>query len=206
MPPIRKRQLEILLSKLQAHPHPKLQYETYSLDSESAAQFLHIAGHIFNDVEEKNIIDLGCGTGILAIGAMIIGALAATCIDIDPESIRTTARNAQQNDVELTLIIGDIGILHSCRFDTTLMNPPFGSWHRGIDILFIEKALEISSTIYSLHKQSLSSRQFITQRVKQLGGTIDQIFKLRIALRPTFTFHRHRKYYVESDLYRIVKN
>jgi putative methylase len=204
MSPFRKKQLEILLSQLQAHPQPKLQYETYSLDSGSAAEFLHIAGNIFNDVVEKKIADLGCGTGILAIGAMLLGADHATCIDIDPDSIHTTAVNAEQTGVKLDLIIGDVGVLHSRKFDTTLMNPPFGSWHRGRDMIFLEKALEISSTIYSLHKTSISSRQFISRRVKQLGGIVDQIFELHVVLRPTFTFHRETKYYVDSDLYRII--
>jgi putative methylase len=206
MPPFRKRQLEILLSQLHAHPQPKLQYETYSLDSGSAAQYLHIAGTIFGDVADKRIADLGCGTGILAIGAMLLGAYNVTCIDIDPDSIHTAAVNAEQNGVKLELIIGDIGILHSRKFDTTLMNPPFGSWHRGMDMVFLEKALEISSTIYSLHKKSISSRRYISQRVKQLGGTVDQIYELQVVLRPTFTFHRQTKYNVNSDLYRIIMN
>jgi predicted RNA methylase len=206
MSPFRKKQLEILLSKLHAHPQPKLHYETYSLDSESAAQFLHIAGNIFSDVAEKRIADLGCGTGILAIGAMLLGATNVTGIDIDPDSIYTAAVNAEQNGIKLNLIIGDIGILRSRRFDTTLMNPPFGSWHRGMDMVFLEKALEISSTIYSLHKKSISSRRYISQRVKELGGIVDQIFELQVVLRPTFTFHRKTKYTVDSDLYRIIMN
>ncbi len=206
MPPFRKKQLEILLSTLQTHPHPKLKYETYSLDAECAAQFLHIAENIFGDIAEKRVVDLGCGAGILAIGAMILGASDTTGIDIDPDSISTAALNAIQVGVQLNLIVGDINILHSRKFNTTLMNPPFGSWHRGMDITFLEKALELSSTIYSLHKQSSSSRQFITRRVKQKGGIIDQIFQLQVVLRPTYTFHRQAKYTVDCDLYRIVMN
>lgn len=204
MPPFRKKQLEILLSKLQVHPHPKLKYETYSIDAGCAAQFLHIAGYIYHDIKEKRVVDLGCGTGILAIGAMILGASNSTGIDIDPDSISMAALNADQIGVHLNLIVGDIDTLHSRNFDTTLMNPPFGSWHKGMDMTFLEKALELSSTIYSLHKQSSSSRQFISRKVKQWGGGIDQIFELQVELRPTFPFHRQTKYHVDCDLYRIV--
>jgi putative methylase len=204
MPPFRKKQLEILLSKLQAHPHPKFKYETYSLDTACAAQFLHIAGYIYQDITEKQVIDLGCGAGILAIGAKVLGAANVTGIDIDPDSISIAARNAKRIGVHLNLIIGDINILHSRKFDTTVMNPPFGSWHKGMDMSFLEKALELASTIYSLHKRSLSSRQFIARKVKQWGGSIDRIFEMQAVLRPTFSFHRQSKYYVECDLYRIV--
>ena len=204
MPPLRKKQLEILLSKLQALPHPKLKYETYSLDAECAAQFLHIAGNIYQDITEKRVVDLGCGTGILAIGAMIMGASNVTGIDIDPDSISIAARNAEQLGVPLNLILGDIDTLHSCKFDTTIMNPPFGSWHKGMDMPFLKKALELSSTIYSLHKQSSSSRRFISRKVKQWGGRIDHIFEMQAVLRPTFPFHRQTNYQVNCDLYRIV--
>jgi predicted RNA methylase len=206
MPTFRKKQLEILLSKLQAHPHPKLKYETYSLDAECAAQFLHIAGNIYQDITEKRVVDLGCGAGILAIGAMILGAASVTGIDIDSDSISIATRNAEQLGVHLDLIVGNIDILHSRKFDTTLMNPPFGSWHKGMDMPFLKKAFELSSTIYSLHKQSSSSRRFISRKVKQWGGSIDHIIEMQAVLRPTFTFHRQTKYHVDCDLYRIVTN
>ncbi len=204
MPPFRKKQLEILLSKLQEHPHPKFKYETYSLDTACAAQFLHIAGYIYQDITEKQVIDLGCGAGILAIGAKVLGAANVTGIDIDPDSISIAARNAERIGVHLNLIIGNINILHSRKFDTTVMNPPFGSWHKGMDMSFLEKALELASTIYSLHKRSSSSRQFIARKVKQWGGSIDRIFEMQVVLRPIFSFHRQSKYHVECDLYRIV--
>jgi putative methylase len=206
MPPIRKKQLEILLSKLNAHPHPKLKYETYSLDAGCAAQILHIAGYIYQDIEKKRVVDLGCGAGILAIGASILGASNVTGIDIDSDSISMANLNAEQNGVHLNLIVGDIDILHSRKFDTTLMNPPFGSWHKGMDMKFLQKAHELSSTIYSLHKQSSSSRRFISRKVKQWGGCIDHIFEMQAVLDPTFSFHRQTKYYVDCDLYRIVTN
>lgn len=194
----------MLLSKLQVHPQPKLKYETYSLDAGCAAQFLHIAGYIYQDIEKKRVVDLGCGTGILAIGAMILGSAQATGIDIDPNSISIAAFNAEIIGVHLNLIVGDIDALHSRNFDTTLMNPPFGSWHKGMDLKFLKKAIELSSTIYSLHKQSSSSRRFISRKVKQWGGRVDQIFELEVILRATFPFHRRTRYLVDCDLYRIV--
>ena len=39
------------------------------------------------DIEDKNIIDLGCGTGIFAIGSAMLGAKCACGIDIDSDAL-----------------------------------------------------------------------------------------------------------------------
>jgi putative methylase len=70
---IGQKQIEIILSQLLPYSNPKLKLEEYSLDSKSAAKILSVAGLIYNDITNKRIIDLGCGTGILAIGAALIG-------------------------------------------------------------------------------------------------------------------------------------
>ncbi|MHB8934120.1 MAG: 50S ribosomal protein L11 methyltransferase [Bellilinea sp.] len=48
----------------------------------------------------KNIIDVGCGSGILSIGAVKLGAISALAVDIDSASVRATNENAIANDVE----------------------------------------------------------------------------------------------------------
>lgn len=45
------------------------------------------------------IIDFGCGSGILAIAALKLGAARAWCHDIDPQALLATAENAQANGV-----------------------------------------------------------------------------------------------------------
>lgn len=48
----------------------------------------------------KNIIDVGCGSGILSIGAVKLGAISALAVDIDSASVRATNENAIANEVE----------------------------------------------------------------------------------------------------------
>ena len=53
-------------------------------------------------LSEKHLLDLGCGSGILAIAAMKLGAASATAIDNDPSALEVTATNASRNKVSLT--------------------------------------------------------------------------------------------------------
>ncbi|MDX1482648.1 MAG: 50S ribosomal protein L11 methyltransferase [Woeseiaceae bacterium] len=52
---------------------------------------------------EKRVLDFGCGSGILAIAALKLGAREAVAIDIDPQAVAATQRNATLNGVEQRL-------------------------------------------------------------------------------------------------------
>jgi ribosomal protein L11 methyltransferase len=45
------------------------------------------------------VLDVGCGSGVLAVGACVLGASEATAIDISPASVPTTEANAAVNGV-----------------------------------------------------------------------------------------------------------
>ena len=51
------------------------------------------------------VIDFGCGSGILAIAALKLGARCAWCHDIDPQALLATAENAQANGVAAATVI-----------------------------------------------------------------------------------------------------
>ena len=52
-----------------------------------------------NPPVKKDIIDFGCGSGILAIGAILLGAKHAEAIDLDPQALIATCDNAKKNNV-----------------------------------------------------------------------------------------------------------
>ncbi len=54
------------------------------------------------DLAGKAVLDYGCGSGILAIAAMKLGAQSATGVDIDPQAVESAASNAAENEVDIT--------------------------------------------------------------------------------------------------------
>lgn len=52
-----------------------------------------------NDLTGQDVIDFGCGSGILAVAALKLGARHVTAVDIDPQALLATRNNAAQNGV-----------------------------------------------------------------------------------------------------------
>ena len=57
-------------------------------------------------VPGQPVIDVGCGSGILSIAALKLGASQALAVDIDPQAVRSTLENAQANGIEKGLETG----------------------------------------------------------------------------------------------------
>ena len=59
------------------------------------------------DLQGKNIVDYGCGSGILAIAALKLGASQAYGVDIDPQALIASHDNAERNNVADRLTLSD---------------------------------------------------------------------------------------------------
>lgn len=57
------------------------------------------------DLKGKSVIDYGCGSGILAIAALKMGASKAYCVDNDPQALQATLDNAERNQINPDSII-----------------------------------------------------------------------------------------------------
>ncbi len=69
----------------------------------------------------KRVLDMGCGTGVLGILALKLGAKAATGIDTDPWAVENSLENAKLNSVEISVIHGDAAKING-KFDVILAN------------------------------------------------------------------------------------
>jgi ribosomal protein L11 methyltransferase len=74
------------------------------------------------DVTEKQVLDFGCGSGILAIGALLLGARETMAYDIDPQAVSATLKNAAQNGVDGRLAASDDPTDVHADYDIVLAN------------------------------------------------------------------------------------
>lgn len=74
--------------------------------------------------EDTTVLDVGCGSGILGIASLLLGAESAVGVDIDPMAVKTAKENAVLNNVEdkFTAIEGNFTEKVSGKFDIVVAN------------------------------------------------------------------------------------
>jgi putative methylase len=221
---IRKLDLERFLSTVASQPNPQVHLEQYTISEQIAANILYIAAYENDDILGKSVLDLGCGTGRLALGASFVGAKDVVGVDIDRLAIKTASENSSKvclsNDVQW--VLGDISVFVG-RVDTVLQNPPFGVQIREADRAFLVKALEVGNSVYSLHNHPKADTQLIKQLkashgflrvpasaflerfVVQHGGTVIAVYAMLMTIPHMFDFHKKLKHDFIIDLYVIKK-
>ena len=75
-----------------------------------------------NQIEGKRVLDFGCGSGILAVAAIKLGAKQAYALDHDPQALAATRDNAVKNGVSDQLSIVDSGSVPTPPVDLILAN------------------------------------------------------------------------------------
>jgi putative methylase len=198
---VSKRQLEIQLGKLKILKKPNLKLEQYPVSSEAASELLYMAGFEHNDLQGR-VIDLGTGTGRLAIGAAMTGAEEVVGVEVDEQALALAKENSDRAGVEVEWVQSDIEKINS-RFDVVIMNPPYGTRTAHADTRFLGKAFQLAPVVYSIHKSS--TREFLFQFVTRAGWKVDQVRSMRMEIPHLFEFHEKKRATVEVDLYRIVR-
>ena len=74
------------------------------------------------DLEGRSVLDLGCGTGILAILANKLGAKPITAIDIEQLAVDNTRENLNLNYVNAEVHVGSVEVVKGRGFDVILAN------------------------------------------------------------------------------------
>jgi ribosomal protein L11 methyltransferase len=78
---------------------------------------------IFENVNVKNVLDVGCGSGILSIAAVRLGVDGATGLDIDPVAVEEAKKNSEKNSVshKIKLVCGYLETVKE-KFDLIVAN------------------------------------------------------------------------------------
>jgi ribosomal protein L11 methyltransferase len=76
-----------------------------------------------NDFKNKSVLDMGCGTGVLAILAEKVGATKLDAIDIDNWCYLNSLENIERNDCKnISVYEGDVKLLEGKQYDTIIAN------------------------------------------------------------------------------------
>jgi len=202
-----KKELSILLSKLKVFDSPSMKLEQHPTDSEVAGEVLW-AALMQGDVQGKVVADLGCGTGILGLGALLLGAKKAFLIDIDAEAVDLSMQNKafleSETGQKLNAIFsaGEIGVFDE-KVDVVIMNPPFGTKNESIDTIFLLKAMDVAKVIYSFHKAS--TKQHIDQLISESSFEATHYTEYDFPIKMTMPHHRKKVERIKVGFWRLKK-
>jgi putative methylase len=195
---MKKKELEILLEPLEDIIEPDAEIEQYSTPATIAAELLYFA-FMNSDIADRVVYDLGCGNGILGIGAKLLGAKKVVGVDRDAPALEVARVNSTKLNVEVEFRQGDVRDVQG-KGDTVVMNPPFGAQrkNRYADRVFLKKALEIAPTVYSIH--NTGSESFLK---RFLPSASIKRFPVSFPLKRRFWFHKKERILIEVDIYRL---
>jgi putative methylase len=206
-----KASLETELAVVSGFESPQIKLEQYPTPPEIAAHVIHIAD-LQDDIIDRTIIDLGTGTGMLALGAAFRGPNQIIGIDIDRSALQIAQTNQSRvgTTASIEWILADATQLsfypqaiQNNDPVTVVMNPPFGAQHgqKHTDRAFLTTAARIADVSYSIHNSG--SQSFIESFVADEGGIITHAFEASFTLNRQFEFHDASSTNIDTEVYRI---
>ncbi len=193
-----QKQLSVTLSKLPVFQVHAAHLEQYQLSGDLAARLLW-ASFLDGNIVGKTVADFGCGNGILGIGAQLLGAKEVFFVDLDSVAIALAQKNSENQG---TFFCGDV-VDFSEQIDTVVMNPPFGVQTRKADKVFLEHAMGLSHTIYSIHK--IESGQFLEALARDHHWNVDLLFEADFPVKQSYVFHTKKVHPVRIGVWRLRK-
>jgi rRNA N6-adenosine-methyltransferase METTL5 len=148
---MKKKELQSYLQKIQPFEKPNVKLEQYPTPPNLATDMMFAIENSYEDLSGKMVCDLGCGSGMLTIASSLLGSSFVLAVDIDENAINTAKKNISEifdENGEIDFLNCNVTNLPSSlysKFDTVIMNPPFGTKVKGIDIKFLEVASNVNS-------------------------------------------------------------
>ncbi len=198
-----KSNLAIELSKLKGFASPKVNAEQYETDSETAADVIWLA-YMRGEISGKTIADLGCGTGILGIGCLMLGAREVYFVDNEPDALKLAEENIEKSGFKSKATVERTDIKKfNKKADVVIQNPPFGTKEKHADREFLEKAFQTADIIYSFHKTSTES--FVKAIAADNGFRITDKLSFAMPLKKTMPFHKKKIERIDVSCYRMER-
>ena len=201
-----KAALETQLAVVAGFENPRVGLEQYPTPPELAAHVVHVAD-LNGDVEGRTVVDLGSGTGMLALGAALRGPKRVVGVEIDREALETARENRRRvgTTTSVEWVQGDATDPPLCPDGptTVVMNPPFGAQKGSAhaDRAFLATAAAIADVSYSIHNEG--STEFVEAFADDEGGEVTHAFRAELTLDRQFPFHTEDEKTQAVEVYRI---
>ena len=203
-----KKELEILLSRLEGFVKPSAKLEQYVTSSRVAADLLWNA-FVQGNVEGKVIADLGCGPGILGLGALLLGAKKVYFVDIDDGALALAQRNKvlleklMRKKLQAVFFQGDVRSFEKKGIQVVFQNPPFGVQQEHMDQVFLEQAFLFAPYVYSFHKYS--TKNFVEGFALKKNYFVSACYRYEFPLKKEQKFHTSRIKYIDVACWLFVR-
>ncbi|PGF18087.1 RNA methyltransferase [Natrinema sp. CBA1119] len=210
-----RRTLARRLESIEDFSEPSARLEQYLTPAELAAHLCHLAG-LQGDLAGR-VVDLGTGTGMLAIAASLSGGDRVAGIDLDAGALEIARRNERavaggggggdgdgSRNHSIEWLRGDVSRHPFSLTDATVLsNPPFGAQrgNRHADRDFLETAREIGSVSYTIHNEG--SQTFVESFADDEGGSVTHAFRAEFPIPKQFEFHTAAQETLEAEVFRI---
>ena len=197
---MRREELVRRIQSIPLPPHPQASLEQVGTPAEAAADLLVTLDRRVG-VEGRSVLDLGSGTGRLAIGAALLGGSPVVGVEVDGASVEPARRAAGDQGVEVEFVAGDVSDW-TRPADVVVMNPPFGAQRAYADRPFWDAAFRLARR--SVYAFALAeSRTFIARRAVAAEAHVFATRPVGWELPRTFPHHTRRRVALAVDLWAV---
>ncbi|APE95822.1 METTL5 family protein [Halodesulfurarchaeum formicicum] len=200
-----KARLEAELGGVSDFEDPIRDLEQYRTPASVAAHLVALAD-LEGDIEGQTVIDLGTGTGMLALAAALRSPDRVMGVEIDPAALEQARANERSlSSMPVDWIRGDATALPVDLAGTTVVaNPPFGAHedNRHADREFLETIAGDAAVSYTIHNEG--SREFLEAFTMDNGGRITHAYGVEFHIPKQFRHHDSTSQTIQAELYRVV--
>jgi len=192
-------QREELVRRIQSVPtpsEPSAPLEQVVTPAETAVDLLTLLDRRFG-LAGRSVLDLGSGTGRLAIGAALFGAIPVVGLEVDARLVPIARAAARAVGARVEFRISDVATWGRPA-DIVVMNAPFGAQRRHADRPFWDRALALARTAIGAFASS-ASRTFIARLALDRGAHVIEVEPVPWNLPRTFPHHRAAKVRLAVD-------
>lgn len=199
---MRKKKIEIIISKLKSYEFPKVELEQYETPSNVISEIVSEI-NLINSLNQKRILEIACGTGKFSIALAFFNPKMIIAFDIDKDAIKIAKSNYDSikdiyNLSSVFFLVADVKKVNfRKKFDLVIMNPPFGIQGKIKDIEFLEFAFKNSNFVVSIHPNG-KNLIFFERFGKKFNFKLIRYKKIIFRIRRLFSFHRKKEKRIEA--------